>query len=300
MTSTLVGTTIDPAPGSATEPATGTADGHRLTEAQRRQWAIDGYLLIKGALDQPHVARLTRALDALYDRHVTQAGADPAKGLDRRNVIEDDDTFVELIDHPAVFGIVLDLLDPYIQLSMAEAVVRPPNPEFKGYIHTDGGPALQHIRVTETSLPLQLKIQYFLTDVREPNNGNFTVVPGSHLRPYPEGGLPAGPDTPGTVQLCVEAGDAVFFPHSLWHGPARTSAQNMSREGRKSVIYCYSQMCFRPFDFVAPSPELLARCTPRQRRLLGDLGPAARPGAYFYSPKDQVELMHGGAGAAAG
>lgn len=266
----------------------------RLSEAQRRQWAIDGYLVVKGALAREDIIRLTAALDELYRQHVLQNKvADPKKGLDRRNVVEDADIFVELVDHPAMFGMVLDLLGPYIQLSMAEAVVRPPNPDFKGYIHTDGGPALQRIRVTETSFPLQIKIQYFLTDVSQPNSGNFTVVPGSHLRPYPEGGLPAGPDTPGTVQLCVDAGDAVLFPHSLWHGPARTSTVAMSDEGRKSLIYCYSQMCFRPFDFAAPSAGLLERCTPRQRRLMGDLGQNERAAAYFYSPKDQPDLMEG-------
>lgn len=261
-----------------------------LTDDQRRQWAADGYFILKQALTPAEIRKYSREMDKLHQRYVLgNKDADPAKGMDRRNVIEDSFAFVELIDHPAIFGIVLDLLGPYIQLSMAEAVVRPPNPEFKGYIHTDGGPAMQRIRVTETSRPLQLKIQYFLTDVPKPNSGNFTVVPGSHLRPYPEQGLPAGPDSPGTVQLCADAGDAVFFIHSIWHGPARTR----SKRTRKTLIYCYSQMCFRPFDYKEASPALWERCTPRQRRLLGDLGADWRPGAYFYSPKDQVEVMQG-------
>ena len=33
------------------------------------------------------------------------------------------------------------------------------------------------------------------------------------------------------------------------------------------------------------------RCTPRQRRLLGDLGHDFRPGSYFYVPKDQLAVM---------
>ena len=119
------------------------------------------------------------------------------------------------------------MLGPYIQLSMSEAVIRLPDPEFKGYIHTDGGQALQHIRLSDTSWPLQLKIQYFLTDVLEPNGGNFTLVPGSHRQAYPEEGLPDGPESPGTVQLSVKAGDAAIFTHSIWHGPAR----NLSGQG---------------------------------------------------------------------
>ena len=95
--------------------------------------------------------------------------------------------------------------------------------------------------------------------------------------------------TPGAVQLCARAGDAAIFTHSLWHGVA----PNRSRRSRKTLIYCYSQMCFRAFDFDGHTPEVLDRCTPRQRRLLGDLGADWRPGAYFYSPEDQPKVIAG-------
>ena len=36
-----------------------------------------------------------------------------------------------------------------------------------------------------------------------------------------------------------------------------------------------------------------ARCTPRQRRLLGDLGYNFRPGSYTYVPEDQLEVIFG-------
>ena len=38
----------------------------------------------------------------------------------------------------------------------------------------------------ETSRPLAVKVMYLLTDVTEPDSGNFTIFPGSHLRPFPE------------------------------------------------------------------------------------------------------------------
>ena len=187
--------------------------------------------------------------------------------MDRRNILPDSQEFIDLIDHSSIFEPVVELMGPYIQLSMAEAVVRPPNPDDAGYIHTDGGEALRRIRVSETSWPLQIKVQYFLTDLRKPGSGNFTLFPGSHLRPYPEGDNPVTTATPGAVQLCAEAGDAVIFPHALWHGVST----NHSRRARKSLIYCYSQMCFRTFDFNGHAPDLLDRCTSRQR------APAQRP-----------------------
>ena len=262
----------------------------RLTDEQRRQWAIDGYLVLKGVLSRPEIDRMIREIDRLHRKHILQnKEADPKKGLDRRNVMEDSDAFVGLMDHPATFGVTLDLMGPYIQLSMSEVIVRPPNPGFKGYIHTDGGQAMRRMRMTETSWPMQIKIQYFLTDVKKPYRGNFTLFPGSHLRPYPEGEPPITPETPGAVQVCVEAGDAAIFSHALWHGVS----PNRSHRIRKTLIYCYSQMCFRPFDFEKPTPELLKRCTRRQRRLLGDLGNPWRAGAYFYGPQDQIKIMTG-------
>ena len=108
-------------------------------------------------------------------------------------------------------------------------------------------------------------------------------------RPYPEGDNPVTTATPGAVQLCAEAGDAVIFSHALWHGVST----NHSRRARKSLIYCYGQMCFRTFDFNGHAPDLLDRCSPRQRRLLGDLSREWQPGAYFYSPEDQPEVIAG-------
>ena len=259
-----------------------------LTDKQKRQWAIDGYLVLEGLLTSTEVGEITRLVDGLYRKNVARnPAADPKKGLDHRNALEDCEPLIDMIDNPRVHGLVLDLMGPYIQLSMAQVLVRPPNPDFAGYIHTDGGEALRRIRVTETSLPLQLKIQYFLTDVDRPNAGNFTLFPGSHLRPYPKDDGEVSVHAPGVVQVRVKAGDAAVFAHSIWHGVA----PNRSKRRRKSLIFCYSQMCFRPLDFVAPSAALLERCTPRQGRLLGDLGDAWKPGSYFYAPKDQVDVV---------
>ena len=217
----------------------------------------------------------------------------PYAGFNKLNIIEDRDIFIELIDHPATFPVVLELLGPFIQLSMSQAVIRPPNPEGKGLahaLHPDGGQAMQRMRVDNNSLPLQIKIQYFLTPLAAPERGSFTIVPGSHHRPFPttQLGNAESPHNTEAVQLRVEAGDAAVFPHALWHG----AASNRLSHARKTLIYCYNRHCFRACDYKEVSPELLERCTPRQRRLLGDIG-EWQPGSYFYSPANQEEVMTG-------
>ena len=273
-----------------------------LTEEQKYQWNKDGYLVLKGVLSEEDIQKLTTVVDQIDEEHRKQLRSEGPQdgsdvklyaGLNELNIIEHSDIFVELMDHPATFPVVLELLGPFVQLSMSQAMIRPPNPDNKGLahaLHPDGGQAMQRIRVDSNSLPLQIKIQYFLTPLTTPEHGNFTIVPGSHHRPFPAAqlGNAENPHNAEAVQLCVEAGDAVVFPHALWHG----ASSNRSDYARKTLIYCYNHHCFRAYDYKEPSPKLLERCTPRQRRLLGDIG-EWQPGSYFYSPADQEEVMTG-------
>ena len=273
-----------------------------LTEEQKYQWKKEGYLVLKGVLSAEEIKRLTAVVDQMAEEHREQLSSGGAQngvdarsytGLNKLNIIEESNIFVGLMDHPATFPVVLELLGPFIQLSMSQAMIRVPNPEDTGFshaLHPDGGQAMQRIRVDKNSLPLQIKIQYFLTPLAAPEHGNFTIVPGSHYRPFPAAqlGNAESPHNAEALQLCVEAGDAAVFPHALWHG----AASNRSNYPRKTLIYCYNHHCFRAYDYKEPSPELLERCTPRQRRLLGDVG-EWQPGSYFYSPSDQEEVMTG-------
>lgn len=145
-----------------------------LTEEQIRNWKQDGYLHLKGLLTSDEVRVLTDVVDRLHTEHLNQPEAESHHDFDQRNVMEEDDIFVGMMDHPATFPIVLELMGPYIGLGMSEIIVRPKNVNGKGILHTDGGQAMRQIRVSDDSIPLQIKLQYFLTDVLEPNMGNFT------------------------------------------------------------------------------------------------------------------------------
>lgn len=276
-----------------------------LSAAQRSKWAIDGYLQLEQVLSPDEVAFFSKQVDGLR----TQPGWEPMHGelplghykwvsqsinqdtesfMDRRELLGYNQAFVNLIDRAGIFDLVVDIMGPYILHSMSQAIVRASTGEFPGYTHTDGGEALRRIRVTETSRPLAMKAMYLLSDVEGTDSGNFTLFPGSHLRPFPEDedALPT-PHTPGAVQLSGKAGDCYLFPHSLWHGPA----PNYSGRARKTLLYNYCQLFVRWYDFAVP-PTVGEQCTPRQRRLLGELGYDFRPGAYFYAPDDQIELIH--------
>ena len=135
---------------------------HRFTEKQKSQWAIDGYVVMEGLLNPTEVAEITGHVDRLFEDHLARNPDDDAKaGMDRRDALEVCEPLIDMIDHPRVFDIVLDLLGPYIQLSMAEVLVRSQTPTSRGS-STRTAASARRIRVTETSLPLQLKISISL------------------------------------------------------------------------------------------------------------------------------------------
>jgi hypothetical protein len=260
---------------------------HVLSDESLDAWRHDGFLLMRGALAAGEVAALREVAGALHQEHLRR---NPGGGLFLRpNVIADHPALLALVDHPRTFPVVLGLLGPDVQLSQSRLLIRPAGSQCGEFLHTDGGQAMGRIRLAPDSAPLQVKVSYCLTDLTGQEAGNFVVVPGSHLVPFPPGGVREASRCAGAVQLLLTAGDAVLFPHSLWHG----AVENHSAHDRQALIYCYCQQFLRPYDHETPPAELLPKCTPRQRRLLGDLG-GWRPGCYYFPPADQTRLMGAG------
>jgi hypothetical protein len=275
-------------------------------------WHKEGYLLIRDAVPPPQVRRWTAALDALHGRFLSGEipnlsqdketattypphweWIDPSWPRDtiafrRWRIVEDDPVFLEALDHPGWMPILLDLFGPYFQVSLTHAVIYPPGAHDPPYLHVDGGDSLGRMRTDADGPPLSVKAMIFLTDLDAPDCGNFSLVPGSHRLPYDAEAARRRLEAGAVRQLCVRAGDVALFPHSLWHGPAR----NTSDQPRKTLFIGYSPTFLRPYDHEGIAPRTLALATPRQRRLLGDLGGWSwRAGCHFYAGPDQEKVM---------
>jgi hypothetical protein len=275
----------------------------KLTDEQHRRWQTDGYLHLEQIFNPDEVEFFKSEIDRIrqipgyepdknpdlprghYAWMDHAPDLDPEGFMDRRDLLTYGQPFIDLIDRTPIFDYVVDLMGPNILLSMTQAIVRPPREEFPGYTHTDGGESLRRIRVDASCPPIALKAMYLLSDVTEEDSSNLTVFPGSHTRQIPDEGE-ISPYSPGAVQLMGSAGDVYLFTHALWHGPAK----NFSGRSRKILLYNYCQLWVRCYDF-NDIPDISQQCTPRQRRLLGDLGYDFRPGSYFYVPKDQAEVI---------
>ncbi|RAP75084.1 phytanoyl-CoA dioxygenase family protein [Paenibacillus montanisoli] len=239
---------------------------YALTDEERRQFNEQGYLIIENALSPEQVTELTTEFDRIYEDKLAE-GHDSRTALFYPNFIPDADAFQNLVDYEKVLPKVWGLLGWNIYLYHAHMIATPPNgkPKDNGTFgwHQDSG----RVNVEMESHPrprLSLKVAYFLSDVSEPDRGNFWIVPGSHLNdnlqmPADRQGQPEG-----AIPVCVKPGTAVFFDRRLWHA----GTPNWSELTRKVLFYGYGYRWIRTKDDMTVQ-HLWERSDPIRRQLLG-------------------------------
>lgn len=280
-----------------------------LTSSQLEEWHKNGFLILRNVLEEKEVSSLLKAVDKVIslheektEKHKNTTAVHGKEYFNIHNPFDYTKNLDFLLDYPKTFDVITYLMGPYIQAMSCHIFVRHPSSAEStniGKFHTDSGPALQRILPISENLALQIKAQFFLTDMTIENASNFIAIPGSHVRrvnyhhPYcliPECNkyLDQGQIPPEAVQLRVKAGDVLFHALSLWHAVA----PNKSLNTRRSVSIRYGQMWFKDYYFKT-TKRILKRMTPRQRRLLGDFGDHVRGDIAYRPPDDHVPLMLG-------
>ena len=297
-------------------------DFRRLTDSEREQWDRDGYFLVEDALTDAEMAAIDAEIDRcdeLSRRHGREAGT----YLDLMNIVDravdrsngnaplptgPSQVFIDLLDHRNHLGLVCGLMGAAVHALATQVMIRPPDPKPKSRWHRDtmapyGFPA------AGGQLPLQqFRIGWFLTDMPEPDMGNFCVIPGSHRLGFPK--IPAGLDhalrltsfagyqelddicegCPGAVQITLKRGDAVVFHNALFHAVSR----NTSDVYRRNLYYVYGPWWARLSDRNEVSPEAAEMCSPVQKQLIGaTLEPSADSRADPDERMPLIELFEG-------
>lgn len=236
-----------------------------VTEAQISKFNEFGYLVVENAIPPEKVAHLLQVIDRLGTELEQSEQRKDVFGLDIRPIVDKDEAFLDLIECPATFPLAVRFLNHFnVQLMTSHLIMVPPNPEKRNIgWHDDGGSPL--VGVNGIRAFGSLKVGYFLTDLLEPNMGALMVVPGSHRMqgrpPFEEGAR----DPVGAVELKVKAGDAVIFQQGTFHA----GAPNYSEQTRIVVYYGYNFRTARPIDYDTMPQEILDKCSPIGKQLLG-------------------------------
>lgn len=250
-----------------------------LTEEQQRQFDEDGFILIENALSPEEVDRLLAVVDELDAKYRAMQGIGPDAAYQVRNALAHHDELFRLIDHPVLFPLVVDVMGCNIQIRTSHLDTRPTCPaEYANQTlgasdsffpwHSDG-PNFGY-PITNGAIPfVEVKVGYYLTDLTEHNSGAICVVRGSHRLSPERINNPAYPlDPEQIVEVNVKPGTAMLWRTALWH----CLTPNLSPRTRKCLYYGYHYRWIRPADYLHQDPALLARCTPIQRQLLGEMG----------------------------
>lgn len=244
-----------------------------LSADQKREFDDNGFLVFEGLLGSEEIDRYAGVVDRL-DRTCPMSHGEkarqPGEHLELRNAVAHAPELMDLLEDERLLPAVVDLMGHNICMTTSHAFIRTPSPpgtkrDFKAIDWHKDGPAAQWTPPMNGRWPwLYTKIGWFLTDTTVPDAGALRIVPGSHksLRPAWK---PGEPDPYGAIELKLKPGSAVIFENRLWHavGP------NYSNVARKNVYFGYCWRWMRPIDYVQQSDELLSRCTPVQRQLLG-------------------------------
>jgi ectoine hydroxylase len=120
---------------------------------------------------------------------------------------------------------------------------------------------------------MSVKVGYWLSDVSEPGRGNLKIIPGSHTRNWIHGPPRRDiewPEPEGSIEVCAQPGDAVFFDRRLWH--ARTG--NYSDITRKAIFFGYTPHWIAIRDQIEDlhADKAFKNQCPVRKQLLGEVG----------------------------
>ena len=257
---------------------------HRLTDAERRQFDEQGFLIVPGVLGAAQVAQLEAAADRIDTDWRPRRNLKPHHPLNVLDAIGKDDAFLPLLDLPQTFMKVVDILGWHIQLYHSHLIVTPPLPAGHkprqprlGW-HQDSGRLNLELE-GEPRPRVSLKVGFFFTSTLDADRGNFHVVPGSHRRNRLDLPEDATRDHPDATPVLADAGDAVFFDRRLWHAAGR----NRSDATRKVLFLGYSYRWLRPRDDMTVG-HYLNGADPVRRQLLGE---SPNGGFGYTSPADE-------------
>lgn len=206
-----------------------------LTEHERYFFDVNGYVVRHGVLDESTLARLD---DAFAHRQLTPPSED-LWSQRSEGMLEWDEVFLELLDHPAVVDVVAELCGDTFRLDHVYGIhMRPGTSGLT--MHGGGAPwdPSQYYEWREGQMYNGLVgVMWGLSESR-PGDGGFCCIPGSHK---------ANVDLPVDVavyaahrdwihEVPLPPGSMLVFTEALCHG----TLPWQGRVERRTLVYKYA------------------------------------------------------------
>ena len=244
-----------------------------ITTEQQKQFDQKGFLIIRQAIREEIIAKLTAAGDRLIDSDLIANRQQREDGRydGFRNCVTLDDSFIPLITHPAILPLVVQLLGANLHLMTSHLIYKspeilgtPPTRRSPGW-HRDYYQAMNDLG--HYSIPrIVLKCAYYLTDLSQPNSGATMVAPGSNQLKEPME-IPADQVDPvSAVEPSLHPGDCLIFENRTWHA----GAANLTNRIRKAVMIGYGYRWIMPMDFRQQEQKFVEKLNPLERYLVGE------------------------------
>ncbi|MCY3947297.1 MAG: phytanoyl-CoA dioxygenase family protein [Anaerolineaceae bacterium] len=256
---------------------------------ERYLFDLNGYLVLRNAIDGEHLRALNEGIDALlpmeigeWNGYVHGHNYGDDDGFNLQQIYEGGEPFERLIDHPAWIGHVKHFVGGegtfdwhHGPVFIDENFVTLRGPGEAIGLHSGGhtGTKRTQYRFYNGEFHCgQIDILMALTDIG-PGDGSTMVIPGSHKanldhpeferhRMYSE--EDSVDKVTGAIEVHLAAGDVLLFVDAISHGSARRVNPGL----RRTIVYRYGPSWGNFRHGYQPSPGLLARLTPDRRQIV--------------------------------
>lgn len=224
------------------------------TQQAQNAYDTQGYVFIKNALQGEELQCVQKAFEK----------AEQKKSL--QDILNQDDCFLNLVDHPSWLPIVQGIVGDDVQLRYIRGGSIKPNSDTGSGWHCD----LSHIKgVYLPASIIMTKLFVYLEAVPE-NGACLACVPGSHRyemgHPLPD--ISAHEDMPHHVKMVAQPGDAVLMNGYTWHARFHNKS-NMPRKAiESSYIHAWMKTQFQ-FDDLLPHVQEKILTSHNRRQLFG-------------------------------
>ena len=258
-----------------------------MTPEERYLFDLNGFLVIRGALNNEILCLINRTIDeieTLSDKEADAHGVPRSYssndlyaqvGKPFRDQLRDytapilgyGSPFEELIDCPTTIDHIDEMIGEPCRLDAVSFMSRGGQGAFRFHHgHAELLPYSEYSFHDNKFQCVSVKIAYALTDVGI-HDGCFTVISGSHKSNFtnPFVGQIPDPDHPLVKPLACKAGDAILFSEDLSHG----AVENRSGAIRRTLFYSYAPRFHCQWSNLAkPAKGFRERATQRQRELI--------------------------------